>query len=95
MVKVSDNKLSWEKKKEKDRLLRKMTKDISSLEDEIAKTEEQIEIVNDKLSKPDEFSEEFKSGELFKLHDSLTDDLQKVYAKWEDFNIKLEELNKN
>jgi len=95
IAKVSDNKLSWEKKKEKDRLLRKMTKDISGLEDEIAKTEEQIEIVNDKLSKPDEFSEEFKSGELFKLHDSLSDDLQKVYAKWEDLNIKLEELNNN
>ncbi len=90
--KSTSKKISWEKKKEKDKKLRKLKKDISLCEDKIAAIEETVEIVNQKLSQPEKFSEDFKSGILFKQHDLLNDNLKQKYSEWEDLSLKLDKL---
>ncbi len=90
--KSTSKKISWEKKKEKDKKLRKLKKDIGLCEDKIAAIEETVEIVNQKLSQPEKFSEDFKSGILFKQHDLLNDNLKQKYSEWEDLSLKLDKL---
>lgn len=90
--KSSSNKVNWEKKKEKEKQLRKITKGIRLCEDKIAVIEEYIEEVNQKLSQPEKYATEFKSGNLFKQHDLLDAELKQKFAEWEDLSVQLETL---
>lgn len=88
----SANKINWEKKKERDKQIRKINKEIEQCEQEIEKHEGELEKLNLKLANPDEFSEEFKSGQLFITHDNLTSKIASVYKNWEKLSSKLEAL---
>ena len=90
--KVSDNKVSWAKKKESDKKLRKINKQIEVCEKEISSLEESIEKLNIILANPDHQSEEFKSGELFRKHDQLNKQLEDVYQKWDELHKEVEEI---
>jgi len=90
--KTSSKKISWEKKKEKDKQLRKVKKDIGLCEDKIAAIEETMFAVNQKLSQPEKYAEELKSGILFKQHDLLNENLKQKYSEWEDLSLQLENL---
>lgn len=90
--KDSSNKVNWEKKKEKEKRIRKITKGIRLCEDKIAVTEEYIVEVNKKLSQPEKYAIEFKSGNLFRQHDMLDAELKQKYSEWETLNAQLEIL---
>jgi ATP-binding cassette subfamily F protein 3 len=90
--KSSANKLSWEKKKEQEKISRRLKKELNLCESNIEKIENQIEEVNLKMSKPDMYAEEFKSGELFKKHDALTSELKNVYDRWEELSLQIEDI---
>lgn len=90
--KNTSKKISWEKKKEKDKKLRKAKKDIALCEDKIAAIEETMAAVNQKLSQPEKYAEDFKSGILFKQHDLLDDNLKQKYSEWEDLSLQLDKL---
>jgi len=90
--KDSSNKVNWKKKKEREKQLRKITKGIRLCEDKIAVIEEYIADVNNKLSQPEKYSTEFKSGNLFKQHDILDAELKQKYSEWEDLSVQLETL---
>ena len=93
--KSTSKKIDWEKKKEKDKKLRKLKKDIGLCEDKIAAIEEAVEVVNQKLSQPEKYSEDFKSGVLFKQHDLLNENLKQKYSEWEDLSLQLDKLEKS
>lgn len=88
----SVKKISWEKKKEKDKQFKRLKKNISLCEDKITAIEEAVETVNQKLSLPEEFSEDMKSGILFKQHDLLNSNLKKQYSEWEELSLQLDKL---
>lgn len=90
--KESDSKISWQNKKEQDRKLRKIKNEIIKLEERISVVEDNLNILNDKLAKPDEFEEEIKSGDFYRNHDALNSELQELYSQWE---IKNEEIDQN
>jgi ATP-binding cassette subfamily F protein 3 len=90
----SDNKILWEKKKEKDKQLRKLKNAIDKIESEIDNFEIEIENINQKLSDPEKFEEEIKSGELYKQHDQATKALEDAMNEWEFLNAELENSSK-
>jgi len=89
--KNSNKKLSWESKKEYDKKLRKLKNEIDKIENQIAKKELNLSQINDSLSNPGDYEQEIKSGELYKEHDIITEELNKLFDLWE---IKQQDLEK-
>jgi ATP-binding cassette subfamily F protein 3 len=89
---TSDSKLQWAKKKETDRQARKIKTAIEKVETRISKIEEEVEAINQKLSDPEKFKEEIKSGELYKAHNESEKKLEEALHEWEELNLGLEAL---
>ena len=92
---VSENKLRYEQKKEMERKVRKLNKQIETAETEIEKLELQLGEINDKLADPVKYQKEIQSGELYKEHNELEKNLNKTMELWEKLNMQLEILKEN
>lgn len=88
----SSNKLNWENKKELDKKIRKIKNGIQLVEDQIESLEQSLSKVNDKMSNPSDYEKEIKSGELYKEHDKLTTDISESYEKWDSLSEELDKL---
>ena len=88
----SDNKLRWEIKKEIEKKIRKLNSEIENAETEIENIEKNLEIIVGKMSDTEKYSEELKSGELYKTHDELNEKLSSVYKVWETKQQELESV---
>lgn len=88
---VQGNQGDWAAKKEKERKQRKLKKQLENIEDQIEKLEGELNSVNEKLSKPEEFMEEIKSGALPKEHGQLQAEIDKHYQMWEEIQQQLEQ----
>ena len=91
---VSENKLRYEQKKELERKIRKINKQIESTEAEIEKLEQLLEKINTKLANPEDYKEEIQSGELYKEHNTIETKLMETMTLWEKLNEDIEELQK-
>jgi ATP-binding cassette subfamily F protein 3 len=86
----SDQKLSYEERKQIDKQIRKIKKDISACEDQINESEEAIKLINDELATqsdqftPEDFQEKYKTVET---HQQT---LEQSMHKWEQLNYELE-----
>lgn len=85
---TSTNKQNYLERKEKERLRRKITNRIKSVEDKITELETEIE----------EIEKEMSSGvdvqtETFQKYDTLKVDLEKEMEAWEELQIELEEFD--
>ena len=89
---VSENKLRYEQRKEMDRQIRKLKNKIATVEDDIEFLEQALEGVNTKLSHPEDYREEIKSGSLYKEHGLLEEKLEEVMKQWEILHDHLERL---
>jgi ATP-binding cassette subfamily F protein 3 len=83
-------KQDWQQRKERERRLRKLRKTLEEVEQKIEETEQALAMVNDKLSQPDSYTEEMKDGTLYKKHSRLQEQLDALYIKWEELQLKLE-----
>ena len=88
----ADKKADWLNKKELEKKVRKLKSKIGKIENQIADTELKLNQINDKLSTPHDYEQEIKSGELYKQHDSATDELDKLFSLWETKQQELEKL---
>ena len=86
---------NWKKKKVFDKRLRKLKRDLSVSEEKIADIEESIKELNIKLSQPEKYTDELKSGELFKQHEILSSNLKEEYLNWENMSMQIEEFEGN
>ncbi len=93
-VKVSTNKINWVQRKELEKEKRKLKSGIQKMESTIATLENKIEELNKQMANPELFSEEIKSGEIYKKHDQLNIRLSEGFAEWEKLQAKLEMLGK-
>ena len=55
------------------------------------KLEQELHTVNEKLSRPEDFMEEIKSGGLPKEHGRLQSAIDRNYDSWEEIHLQLEE----
>jgi len=79
-------------KKGQDRELRKLEKEIKIVEDSIHQKEKELLQVNEMLSSPTLYPQEIQSGELFKKHDRLENEIASLMELWERLQNNLENI---
>ena len=84
----SDNKLSYEERKQKDKDIRKAQNKINKLEKLIAELETKVAEMNQALLDPSAYTEEIMEG-----YNVVKNDLEKAMSDWEDGEQQLEQLN--
>ncbi|MDP4224945.1 MAG: ABC-F family ATP-binding cassette domain-containing protein [Bacteroidota bacterium] len=84
--KISQNKMTYEEKKEYDRELRKITSQISKSEKEIEQYEKEIAEIDGQMANP----EKINDNELFDRYALLKKNLQKEMDQWEKLNEDLQ-----
>ncbi len=89
---VSENKLRYEQRKEVERKVRKLRNQIASTEEKIELVEKELEEINNKLSNPEAYSKEIKSGQLYKEHKVAEENLDIIMKQWETLHENLEKL---
>lgn len=88
----SDNKLKWEMRKEFDKRIRKLESEIARVEKTIQVYEKDIAAIQQKLSNPEAFVEEIKSGVLYKQHDMANKQMEDALTIWEKLESEKDEL---
>jgi ATP-binding cassette subfamily F protein 3 len=89
---ASDNKVSYEKKKESERDLRKIRNQISRSEDEIESLENSIILLEAKLAEPQKHQDRIKDGSLYKEYEEMKSRLGAEMERWEGLHSELEKL---
>ena len=90
----ANNKELWENKKEYDKKIRKLKSEIEKIESLIETGESLLNTVNEKLSDPQKYEEEIKSGKLYKQHDKINQDLEIAFKNWDLKHQELEKVEK-
>ncbi|MEI6884188.1 MAG: ATP-binding cassette domain-containing protein [Bacteroidota bacterium] len=88
----SENKVSYEKKKESERDLRKIKNQISRTEDEIERLEKEGKKLEEMLGEPLKHQERIKNGSLYKDYEDLKSRLHTEMGKWESLHSELETM---
>ncbi|MCQ2269839.1 MAG: ABC-F family ATP-binding cassette domain-containing protein [Bacteroidales bacterium] len=78
----SSNKISWEKKKEQDAANRKLKNKLSKIENEIADLQQQLTIIEEKISNPADYAAEINSGELYKQYNDIKNAIEEKEMEW-------------
>ncbi|MEI6695744.1 MAG: ABC-F family ATP-binding cassette domain-containing protein [Bacteroidota bacterium] len=87
---VSDNKVSWEKKRESDKEIRKIKNKVEKCEDGISRIEAEILRLDKVLANPEEHKTEFNKGDIYKTYQDLKDQLDVQMLEWEALHSELE-----
>ncbi len=89
---VSDNKLAYEQKKERERARRKVRSRIDKAEEHIFRLEEELEELNKKLQNPDP-NEDLTP--VYTKYQELRYALAEVESEWEQYSSELEEMGED
>ena len=89
---ASENKVSYEKKKESERDLRKIRNQINRTESEIDRLENHVKILEGMLGEPQKHQEKISDGTLSKEYEELRSKLSHEMRKWESLHDELEKL---
>jgi ATP-binding cassette subfamily F protein 3 len=87
--KTTGNKLSYEKRKEHDRLIRKSRNELSRIESRIAELEDEIKKADDLFNHPENLSDQ----KLFDQYTLNRAELDKLLVNWELVHSELDRLN--
>ena len=85
----SENKVSYEERKEINKQIRRVEKQIEDIEKEIHKIEQEIETLEAELATPEGAS----NASLFEKHGVLNKTLEAAMENWENLNTEHEELS--
>jgi ATP-binding cassette subfamily F protein 3 len=88
----SKNKLEYERRKQRERGLRKLKSKIEKTEEIIDELEHKIATIDEKLSRPEKYSDEIGTGDLFREYENLKSQLEHQMEQWENLNLEMEEL---
>ncbi|MDY0014942.1 MAG: ABC-F family ATP-binding cassette domain-containing protein [Bacteroidales bacterium] len=88
----SDTKSQWEKQKQKESALRKASKHIEKIENDIHRMEEAMEEINRRLSDPEHHVDDIASGALYKQYQDYQKKVEKLVSEWEIQCMELEKL---
>jgi ATP-binding cassette subfamily F protein 3 len=89
----SQNKMDYERRKQAEREQRKVKSRIEKSEETIGELEQKIAEVDKKLSHPELYKADFKSGgDLYQTYEKLKKQLENEMAAWEKLHAELEQL---
>jgi ATP-binding cassette subfamily F protein 3 len=86
----SDNKLNWERKKEREKEGRRLNSQISKAEEEIIVLEKEIVIIDEILANPEKHIE-IDYNTVYGKYGVLKQKLSETVNKWEELNLKMED----
>jgi ATP-binding cassette subfamily F protein 3 len=86
----SDNKLNWERKKEREKEGRRLNSQITKAEEEIDVLEKEIVIIDEILANPEKHSE-IDYNTVYGKYGVLKQKLSETVNKWEELNLKMED----
>jgi ATP-binding cassette subfamily F protein 3 len=89
---LSDNKQVYEKRKQIERDIRKVTGQIEKSEAEIHRMENLMGRLNDRLTDPAKLEKGEDINQVYQKYTALQKDLDDVVTNWENLNLELEEL---
>jgi ATP-binding cassette subfamily F protein 3 len=90
----SDNKQEYQKRKEHERELRKVTNQVDRIEKEIAETEASIAGIDLILSDPEQYPEAAALEDTYSKYQSLKDKLKVLMQQWEELHDELDRMKK-
>ena len=88
-IKTTENKLSYEARKEQSKMVRKIEKNISECEEKIETTETKLAEIETKLATPEGAAD----PNLYTEYDALKKKLAESMEKWTELTLELEVLN--
>ncbi len=89
---LSDSKLQWEKKKEQEKQLRKLSNKISASEKTIENLENEIKQMDEVLMDPLTYKDALNSGGLFEKYQQMKAQLKAELDNWEKYILEKESL---
>lgn len=89
---ISDNKVNWERKKQFEKDQRRITSQISKIEEKIALIEAEMEKLNEILADPKSYSTNTNYFEISKRYDDLKLEMDREMKIWEELHANLEGL---
>jgi ATP-binding cassette subfamily F protein 3 len=92
---ISDNKQLYERKKQLERDIRKVTGQVEKSENEIHTLESQVKNLNERLSDPSKLQNGEDINQVYQEYTALQKELDREIENWEKLNIELEELQNN
>jgi len=92
---VSENKMNYEKRKETEREIRKLSNCISKSEKEIERLETEINIIDKRLANPEQYKAELKNQDFFKTYERFKFKLDEEMKIWERMQLELEKIQKS
>lgn len=81
---ISESKLSWQEQKEAQARERKRQNDLKKTEERITHLEERDEEIDEMMTLEEIFTNSVKCQELAKEKAAITEELEELYAKWEE-----------
>jgi len=90
---ISENKATYEKKKESERDLRKVKSQISRSENEIENLENAVKILEGMLGEPQKHHDRIRDGSLYREYEDVKSKLMQEMGKWEDLHNELEKFS--
>ena len=78
----SSNKISWEKKKEEEAAKRKLKNRLGKIENEIADLQQQLAVIENKISNPADYAAEINSGELYTQYNNIKNTIEEKEMEW-------------
>jgi ATP-binding cassette subfamily F protein 3 len=91
-TKVSGNKQQYLERKEKEKQRRKLQRKIDALETEIEELESMIAIMDEQLSRPEDFNLKLEDGSFYAKYEQSKQRLEKNLEEWERLSGELEEI---
>jgi ATP-binding cassette subfamily F protein 3 len=91
-TKVSGNKQQYLERKEKEKQRRKLQRKIDELESEIEELESMIAIMDEQLSRPEDFNLKLEDGSFYAKYEQSKQRLEKNLEEWERLSGELEEI---
>ena len=87
---VSDSKLQWEERKNREKMLRKLRSQVEKSEADIAQMEQEISRFDEMLADPVRYKEVLNDAETYKRYNLLKANLEKEMERWEELQMELE-----
>ena len=88
---VSENKISYQEQRERNRIIRRLEREVEDFENNIHQLELKIEEIETKLSTPEGAAD----PTLYQSHEELQQSLSDTMVLWEKSILELEEVNNN
>ena len=88
---ISENKLSYQEQRERNRVIRRLERKVEDLENDIHQLELKLEKIETKLSTPEGAAD----PTLYQSHEEVQQVITNTMTNWEKALLELEELNGN